>query len=102
MNKTLASEYNSLAINSKDDLMISCEQQDYVEIACMYNYLIKLTLKSGEKFEGIAFDVKQNKNREECINIRVNDIDSMVVLDSISQMEVLVDNPHFKVVTFKN
>jgi len=81
--------------------MISCEQHDYVEIACMYNFLIKLTLHSGDKLEGIALDVKRNKSREECLNIRVNNIENLVVLDSVYKMEVLVDNPHFKVVTFK-
>lgn len=81
--------------------MISCEQHDYVEIACMYNYLIKLTLSSGDELEGVALDVKRNKSREECINIKVNNIDSLVVLDSVSKMEVLVENPHFKIVTFK-
>jgi Rho-binding antiterminator len=81
--------------------MISCDKHDYVEIACMYNYLIKLTLNSGDEIKGVAFDVKLNENREECLNIKVNNIDSLVVLDSVSKMEVLVDNPHFKVVTFK-
>jgi Rho-binding antiterminator len=80
--------------------MISCEQHDYVEIACMYNYLIKLTLNSGDELEGVALDVKRNENREECINIKVNNIESLVVLDSVSKMEVLVESPHFKVVTF--
>jgi Rho-binding antiterminator len=44
--------------------MISCEKHDYVEIACMYNYLIKLTLNSGDELRGVALDVKRNQNRE--------------------------------------
>ena len=81
--------------------MISCEQHDYVEIACMYNYLIKLSLNSGDELEGIALDVKRNENREECVKVKVDNTDVLVVLDSVSKMEVLVDNPHFKVVIFK-
>ncbi|WNC68626.1 Rho-binding antiterminator [Thalassotalea nanhaiensis] len=81
--------------------MISCEQHDYVEIACMYNYLIKLSLNSGDELEGIALDVKRNVNREECVKVKVDNTDVLVVLDSVSKMEVLVDNPHFKVVIFK-
>lgn len=80
--------------------MISCEQHDYVEIACMYNYLIKLILKSGYEVEGVALDVKRNESREECVNIKVDNTENLIVLDSISKMEVLVDNPHFKVITF--
>ncbi|WP_068547707.1 Rho-binding antiterminator [Thalassotalea crassostreae] len=81
--------------------MISCEQHDYVEIACMYNYLIKLTLKSGDEITGIAVDVKRNTSREECIKIKVNNSEQLCVLDSVSKMEALADNPHFKVVSFK-
>jgi len=81
--------------------MISCDQHDYVEIACMFNYLIKLTLNSGYELQGVALDVKRNESREECIKIKVDNIEELVVLDSVLKMEVLVDNPHFKVVTFK-
>ncbi len=81
--------------------MISCDQHDYVEIACMFNYLIKLTLNSGYELQGVALDVKRNESREECIKIKVDNTEELVVLDSVLKMEVLVDNPHFKVVTFK-
>ncbi|WOH36418.1 Rho-binding antiterminator [Thalassotalea fonticola] len=81
--------------------MISCEQHDYVEIACMYNYLIRLTLNSGDEFEGVALEVKRNKSREECVKIKINNTESLFVLDSVSKIEALVDNPHFKVVSFK-
>ena len=83
--------------------MISCEQHDYVEIACMYHYLIKLTLNSGSEFEGVAVDVKRNDIKEECIKVRVDSEECLIVLDSVSKMEVLepIENPHFKVVVFK-
>jgi len=81
--------------------MISCEQHVYVEIACMYHYLVKLTLISGDEIEGVALDVKRNKSREECIKISINNSENLVVLDSVSIMEVLVDNPNFDAVTFK-
>lgn len=80
--------------------MISCEQHDYVEIACMYNYVIRITLKSGKRIEGVALDVKRNESRQECLKIKVNNIECLFELDSVSTMEAVADNPHFKVVSF--
>ncbi len=78
--------------------MMSCDQHDYVEIACLYRYVVKLTLKSGEEVTGIALDTRRNTQRQECIAI--HHIDNLVVLDAVATMEALVENPHFKRVTF--
>ena len=82
--------------------MISCDQHDYVEIACLYRYRVKLTLECGEAVEGIALDVLYNNSREECIKIRRSNTDNLVILDSIIKMDALVENPHFKTVHFKS
>ncbi|MDX2465509.1 MAG: Rho-binding antiterminator [Porticoccus sp.] len=81
--------------------MISCEAHDCIEIVCMYRYRVRLTLGSGSELEGVALDTGRNKNREECITISDGDADNLVVLDSITKMEALVENPHFKIVNFK-
>lgn len=78
--------------------MMSCDQHDYVEIACLYRYVVKLTLKSGEEVTGIALDTRRNAQRQECIAI--NNIDNLIALDAVATMEVLVENPHFKLVRF--
>ena len=81
--------------------MISCEQHDYIEIACLYSYRVRLILDSGADLEGTAVDTGRNQSNEECIKIRVGNADNLVVLDSIKTLEVLVENPHFNSVTFK-
>lgn len=78
--------------------MMSCDQHDYVEIACLYRYVVKLTLKSGEEVTGIALDTRRNVQRQECIAI--NHIDTLIALDAVASMEALVKNPHFNRVTF--
>jgi Rho-binding antiterminator len=78
--------------------MISCDQHDYVEIACMYRYQVKLTLKSGEEITGIALDTRRNAQLQECIAI--NNTDNLIPLDSVATMAALVENPHFNLVTF--
>lgn len=43
--------------------MISCEQYDYIEIVCLYHYPIELTMKSGERINGVALDTKRNDQK---------------------------------------
>jgi len=80
--------------------MISCSDYDYIEIACMHRYLVRLTLKDGESLEGKALDTARNEDKQECIKLAVDSTEQLVVLDTLSKLEVLVDNPHFQLKTF--
>lgn len=81
--------------------MLSCQHYDYVEIACMYHFPIKLLLKSGSELTGVAIDTQRNESRDECLKLKTDDkSEQLVVLDTISTMQVLVENPHFKMVNF--
>ena len=81
--------------------MISCSDYDYIEIVCMHRYPIKLTLRSGEQVEGVALDTQRNQDKEECIKLSVSGQEQLVVLTVITELEVCVDNPHFKQKSFK-
>ncbi|MFS1892710.1 Rho-binding antiterminator [Vibrio lentus] len=81
--------------------MISCSDYDYIEIVCMYKYPVKLTLRSGEHVDGVALDTQRNQEREECIKISIEGREQHVVLARIIELEVCVDNPHFKQISFK-
>lgn len=52
--------------------MISCNQYDYIEIACMHHLSIELILKNGDGVCGVATDTKRSANRDECIVVNVN------------------------------
>lgn len=80
--------------------MISCNDHDYIEIACMYRYPIRLTLRSDSIVDGIALDTQRNENKEECIKIDCDGSEKLVVLENISTIEVRVENPHFTKVSF--
>lgn len=80
--------------------MISCNAHDYIEIVCMYHFPIKITMKSGEIVECTALDTHYNSAREECIKVNVKGIKSEVIVGNISQLEVCIDNPHFKQISF--
>ncbi|MBM7456743.1 Rho-binding antiterminator [Oceanisphaera litoralis] len=80
--------------------MMSCEQHDYIEIACLYRYPVILTLTSGAELVGIALDTARNELRQECIRIRDHDAEHLVPLATISRMTANIDNPHFRVISF--
>ena len=80
--------------------MISCNEYDYVEIVCMYHYPIKLTMKKGEVTEGIALDTQLNTKREECIKVDVDGKECIIPLNTISSLEVCIENPHLQKVSF--
>jgi len=81
--------------------MISCSDYDYIEIACMYRYAIRLLLKSGGIVEGVALDTIRDDNNNECIKIKTADEDSkLVVLNDVLKMEAQDKNPHFNEVVF--
>ncbi|NOH95986.1 Rho-binding antiterminator [Vibrio sp. 99-70-13A1] len=80
--------------------MISCNHYDYIEIVCLYKYEVLLTLKSGESIQGVANDTKRNENKQECILIKRETDSVLVVLDELVRLEVLTQNPKFKLVTF--
>lgn len=66
----------------------------------MYRYPVLLYLKSGQELEGVAKDTARDGNKQECIVLDVNGEQRLVVLDEIARLDVCVDNPHFKSVSF--
>lgn len=81
--------------------MISCEKYDYIEIVCTFNYPIKLTMKAGGAINCVGLDIEVNDENQECIKVNIGGVESLVVLDDILMLEVSIDNPHFKLVSFR-
>lgn len=80
--------------------MISCSDYDYIEIACMHRYPVRLSMKNGEKIEGTALDTARNDARIECIKIGAPIGALLVELDQIMSIKVLTANPHFDIKVF--
>ncbi|WP_162048373.1 Rho-binding antiterminator [Vibrio taketomensis] len=81
--------------------MISCSQYDYLEIACMYHFSIRLTLLNGETIEGEAADTGYNNQKQECLIINTSDGKHAIPTEVLKSLEVITDNPHFSFVEFK-
>ena len=80
--------------------MISCADHDYVEIACMYRFEVKLIFKDGHIVQGKALETTYNKNKQECLVVETELAREEVVLDQLSSMEALTENPHFNTINF--
>ena len=80
--------------------MLSCENYDYIEIACMHRFAIKLTLKSGDIVVGTALDTLHNDNKQECVKVLVEKTEQSVVLDEVVKLEAVTANPHFQQISF--
>ncbi len=81
--------------------MMTCEQHDYIELACVYLYQVNLTLKSGEQVTGQALDTLYNDEREVCLCLKQDEELHLVVLDQIASMKACQQNPHFKIISFE-
>ncbi|MBX3616772.1 Rho-binding antiterminator [Nitrosomonas sp.] len=80
--------------------VIDCELHDFVEVACMYRYQLKLILKDGQVIEGTAIDIVNTPEKRECLVIE-NDDRHQVDLMLLAKMQVLTPNAKFQEVVFE-
>ncbi|MEK6685210.1 MAG: Rho-binding antiterminator [Pseudomonadota bacterium] len=78
---------------------ISCELHDFVEVACMYGYQLKLILKNNQIIEGKAVDIVNSPERRECLVID-NDSRQQIELTQLARMQVLTPHAKFNEVVF--
>jgi Rho-binding antiterminator len=76
-----------------------CELHDYLEIACMYGYRVKLTLKDRKTIEGLAINIITTAEKREFLLIENEGIHK-IDLNQLSKMKVLTPNAKFSDVTF--
>ena len=80
--------------------VIDCELHDFVEVACMYRYQLKLILKDGQVIKGEAIDIVNTPEKRECLVIE-NDGRHQVDLMLLAKMHVLTPNARFHEVIFE-
>lgn len=82
--------------------MISCNQYDYVEIACMYRLPLVLAFKDGSTIECIAKDTLTNELKQECMTVVQGNHEEIVILEELKSMRVSIENPHFELIEFND
>ncbi len=78
---------------------ISCELHDYIEIACMHGYRVKLTLRDGQTVEGKALDTLTTADRREYLVID-NGQKERVELNRIAKMKAITPHAVFTDISF--
>ncbi len=77
---------------------ISCALHDYIEIACMYGYQVKLYLKNGHIIVGKAIDIHTDTGKHEYLI--VDNEQQKIELSQLAKMNVLTPNAKFSEVVF--
>jgi Rho-binding antiterminator len=81
--------------------MISCHLHDFIEIACMYRYRVRLTLRDGSTLSGIAQDTAVESNQREVLKLETANGMVKIDQDDLESMQAVDSNPHFSSVDFR-
>jgi Rho-binding antiterminator len=80
--------------------LISCELHDYIEVACMYGYQVRLFLKDQSTLEGKAKDILTNSEKREFLLLETEAGSQQVELISLDRLQVLTPGARFSEVVF--
>lgn len=78
---------------------IACDLHDYIEIACMYGYQVKLTLKDQTTIEGKAIDTLSTPEKQEYLVIDDGQ-KQRIELSQLKKLQVLTPKAQFTEVVF--
>lgn len=80
--------------------IIDCELHDYIEVACMYGYQVRLVLKNQQIIEGQAKDIVTTAEKREFLVIENEQGRQQVELITLDKMQVLTANAKFNEISF--
>ncbi|MCQ8179706.1 Rho-binding antiterminator [Methylomonas sp. SURF-1] len=75
---------------------IACNLHDYLEIACIYGYRVKLTLTDGSVVAGKAVDTVTTADKREYLQLDTERVET----NRLAKLEVLTPGAKFKEVLF--
>ena len=92
--------------DDRDYVPIDCNLYDYIEIACMYRYPVRIAISSGEILTGTAVttSIEQDASGDkvEYLDLDTSGESRRVRLDTVSTLEPLIDNARFGKVRFRD
>ena len=78
---------------------VACDLHDFIEIACMYHYQVKLTLKDQTSIEGKAIDILIGSDKREYLVIDTGQ-KQQIELNQLRKLQVLTPKAQFTEVSF--
>lgn len=79
---------------------LSCEKHDYLEIVCMFHYMISVTDKKGQTFNGKASDVRINEEKTEVLVLQEIASEMHIPTNEIASIKVLTPNARHQQIVF--
>ncbi|MXS80967.1 transcriptional antiterminator, Rof [Nitrosomonas eutropha] len=79
---------------------ISCNLHDYIEVACMYGYQVRLILKDQSTAEGKAKDILTDTETREFLLLETEIGSRQVELIFLDKLQVLTPDARFTEVVF--
>ena len=74
---------------------IDCNAFDYVELACLYRYPVRLYLRDGSVLDGVAADTRTSSEDGEHLVLDADGGQRSIRLDTIAELEPRVLNARF-------
>ncbi len=79
---------------------IDCGLYDYIEIACLYRYVLRISTRDGEILTGTALDTEIADDKSECLKLSSESGVRRVRLDHLLSIEPLTADARFGRVEF--
>ena len=80
---------------SDDYEPVDCNVFDYVEIACMYRYPVRIFFRDGGQLDGTAADTAVEAGRGEFLVLDIDGKSERVRLDTIAALETRIAGARF-------
>ncbi|TMN34489.1 Rho-binding antiterminator [Pseudoalteromonas sp. S2755] len=80
--------------------MISCQQYDYIELACLKRLAVTIEMKDGEVVRGSCENTVV-ADKQECLVLEQESQAVTVVLAEIANISADTDNPYFTTLRFQ-
>lgn len=84
--------------------ILACHLHDYIEVMCLYQYSVRITLNNGIHIVGQFYStgfIGASTDKQEVINGKdVNGVELTLILTDINTIKVLTKNAQFNIVHF--
>ncbi|SDS76589.1 Rho-binding antiterminator [Pseudomonas oryzae] len=81
---------------------LACDLHDYLEIACLYGYRLRIELDDGSWLSARALDTRTLPNKEEMLLVEAAGAQRQLRLDHLRAITALTPGARFGRVAFKS
>ncbi|WP_020406963.1 Rho-binding antiterminator [Hahella ganghwensis] len=75
---------------------ISCDRHDFLEIACLYHYVITIETTDGQRVTGQAVTTRTHSDKSEWLEFNTDEISKQIRLDHIRAITPTPERAVFK------